>query len=677
MRKFVSEHRTSLAIGVLVFILIASILSVGIVAGQDKRDKEDYEKIINVYVPDGVLVYGADDSAPPLRFVDEDGAYKGVVIDYMSQLSLELGIEISTVPYKWSEALQALKEGETDLCDMFVNEERAKYFVFTEPIYTLRTIMAAMSTKDYQKSDIHHMRVATQEGDYANWYIETFYPEAELIYVHDVGEGLKLLIEGKTDGVIGDEPVVSYYAGKLGIADKLETIGTSLYEEPVCLALPKAKSELVPILNRAIKTINERGQLEKIQQKWFGISTPLISVKSNSKVVKLLLIMAAALLCAILAAQLNNRSLRKQVNKRTKELAARKNELQLIFDQMPEGVILVNEKGRIINGSYRLFGSQFDGRKLEEEGVTCSVLLRKFCGNLQCEGCSSETDSCMIAETLKGEKPVVRKVQVEHAVYEMRSVPASFSEESTIHPAVLLVVRDITLDEISSQKLLQSSKMIAIGQLAGGMAHQIRNPLGVIRTQSYIIRNRHREDTVLNKSLDYVDDSVKRAGEIIDNVMNFWRVSDDTQTEIPIRRLLESVVLLQEKDFTTAGIRVEIDCEETLRLVSGEEALKHILHNLVSNSVDAMPQGGRLQLRAYREENSVLFICSDTGCGISKKNQRHLFNPFFTTKEPGKGTGLGLFIVYSEVAKLGGNIEVKSREGKGTTFLIHIPQGQV
>ena len=94
MRKFVSEHRTSLTIGALVFILIASILSVGIMAGQDRRDKEDYEKIINTYVPDGILIYGADDSAPPLRFVDEDGAYKGVVVDYMGQLSLELGIEI-------------------------------------------------------------------------------------------------------------------------------------------------------------------------------------------------------------------------------------------------------------------------------------------------------------------------------------------------------------------------------------------------------------------------------------------------------------------------------------------------------------------------------------------------------------------------------------------------------
>ena len=665
-----------MAIGILVFILIAAILSVGIMAGQDRRDKEDYEKIINACVPDGVLVYGADDSAPPLRFVDADGVYKGVVIDYMSQLSLELGIEISTVPYKWDDALQSLKEGKADLCDMFVNEEREKYFVFTEPIYTLRTIMAAMSTNDYQRSDIHHMRVATQEGDYANWYMKTFYPEAELIFVHDVGEGLKLLIEEKADGVIGDEPVLSYYAGKLGISDKIETIGTSLYEEPVCLALPKAKSELVPILNSAIKTINERGQLEKIQQKWFGISTPLINAKSSSGTVKLLGIMAAALFCAILAAQLNNHSLRKQVNKRTRELAARKNELQLIFDQMPEGVILVDEKGKIINASYRFFGGQLDGKK-SEDGLHCSALLRNFCGNLQCRDCDDETGSCIIAKTMKESKPVVQKVQADHAVYEIRSVPASLSEESALHPAVLLMVRDITLDEVNSQKLLQSSKMIAIGQLAGGMAHQIRNPLGVIRTQSYIIRNSHREDSALSKSLDYVDDSVKRASEIIDNVMNFWRVSDDTQTEITIRRLLESVVLLQEKDFSTAGIRVDIDCEENLRLVSSEEALKHILHNLVANSVDAMPQGGSLYLQAYREDDFVVLRCSDTGCGISEKNRGHLFNPFFTTKETGKGTGLGLFIVYSEVEKLGGNIEVKSREGEGTTFLIHIPQGQV
>lgn len=661
--------------GVFLFFTVVAVLSM-LVSEYQNLQTDDYEEILAECAPDGVLVYGADDSAPPLRFVDEDGVYKGVVVDYVGQLSLELGIEISAVPYKWDDAIRSLKEGKTDLCDMFINEERSKHFVFTDPIYILRTVMVARARNEYVLEDIHSMRVATQKGDYANWYMETNFPDAELTYVHDVGEGLQLLMEGKVDGVIGDEPVVSYYAGGLGISDQIGTIGTSLYEEPVCLALPKEKARLVPVLNQAIQTINEKGQLEKIQQKWFGISTPLITTRSSSAAVNLLGIVAFAFACAILLVHLNNRSLRRQVNKRTRELEARKNELQLIFDQMPEGVILADAQGRLINGSYRFFGEKQPGKSLAE-GLPCSAFLQNFCGNPQCKGFCNDADSCIIADTLQKEKPVIKKVQMDNRIYEIRSIPASFSEESTHHHAVLLMVRDITVDEASSQKLLQSSKMIAIGQLAGGMAHQIRNPLGIIRTQSFIIRNSHRDDAALNKSLDYVDDSVKRASEIIDNVMNFWRVSDDTQTEIPVRQLLESVVLLQEKDFASSGIQVEIDCNPDLRLVSSQDALKHILHNLVANSVDAMEHGGRLTLRGRKDGTFVELSCEDTGCGISEKNRSNLFNPFFTTKEPGKGTGLGLFIVYSEVEKLGGTIEVTSREGKGTTFLIRIPQGQV
>ena len=82
-------------------------------------------------------------------------------------------------------------------------------------------------------------------------------------------------------------------------------------------------------------------------------------------------------------------------------------------------------------------------------------------------------------------------------------------------------------------------------------------------------------------------------------------------------------------------------------------------------------------MKAEKDGGFVALSVEDTGCGISEKNKNHLFNPFFTTKEPGKGTGLGLFIVYSEVEKLGGTIEVTSREGEGTTFLIRVPQGQV
>ena len=676
MKKLLLDSHIAEVIGLLLLSLLLVTIAIG-ANGLSGREAAEQERVLSIHVPDGVLVYGADDSAPPLRFVDEDGIYKGVVVDYMNQLSLELGIEISTVPYKWEHALEALKNEETDLCDMFSNPEREQHFVFSDPIYILRTVMVVEADRDCSLDDIHTMSVATQEGDYANWYMKEYYPTAKLKYVHDVGEGLKLLIRGEVDAVIGDEPVMLYYADQLDVEEQIATIETALYEEPVGLALPRSKAELVPVLNRAIKNINEKGQLEKIQQKWFGISTPLIAAEPNADLVKALVVAAIGLLFIILLAQVNNRSLKKQVNKRTEELEARKNELQLIFDQMPEGIVLVDEEGIIRNGSSHFFRQKIPAEQLYE-GIPCRDVMRGFCGNPSCQRFCGETEgTCIALETLRRNDTIIRKVQMENDIYEVRSVPTSFYEGDTPRQAILMIVRDITLDEANSQQLLQTSKMVAIGQLAAGMAHQIRNPLGIIRTQSFIIRNGRREDEKLQKSLNYIDDSVKRASEIIDNVMNFWRVSDDTQTEFSVRAQLESVVLLQEKEFSNAGITVDICCDPALRLCSSADALKHILHNLVSNAVDAMEGGGRLTLSAVRDGSRVELHCEDTGCGISEKNLQNLFNPFFTTKEPGKGTGLGLFIVYSEVEKVGGTIDVHSKEGEGTRFVIRIPDGQV
>ena len=672
------QRRFGLVVLSLCLVLMLYLVLLGC---EESREKE-YGTIIEACVPDGILIYGADDCAPPLRYVDEDGVYKGVTVDYMNQLSLELGVEISTVPYKWENAIEALKNSETDLCDMFVSKERAKYFVFTDPIYTLRTVMAVKRESNYTLEDIHTMRVATQEGDYANGYMMEHFPDAELVYVHDVGEGLTLLSQGEVDGVIGDEPVVSWFLQRQGITDEIATINTSLYEEPVVLALPKEKEALVPVLNDAIKQINQRGQLEKMQQKWFGISTPLINPTDRTMIWKVILVAAAVALTVALLGHLNNRSLKRQVVHRTRQLKARNDELELIFDQMPEGILLVDDGGRIINGNFKFFQSKI-GAAGHGEGKNCSMYLKKICQNPLCQGdCTAWTAGdgedgvhCIVAETLEADRALMRKVTIENEIYEVRSVPTFFSEENRSKRAVLVVIRDITMDEASSRQLLQSSKMIAVGQLAAGMAHQIRNPLGVIRNQSFIIRSQRKDDAKLLTSLDYIDDSVKRASETIDNVMNFWRVSDDRKAEVHVRALMESVVRLQEKSVSTCGIEVTLTCDEDLRVTVSEDALKHILHNLVSNSIDAMEHGGQLCLSASRKGGQVEICCEDSGCGISESNMQNLFNPFFTTKEPGKGTGLGLFIVYSEVEKIGGTIQVASRENEGTRFVIGIPDG--
>ncbi len=614
-------------------------------------DNEEYED----------LIYGADDSAPPLRFVDTDGIYKGVVVDYMNQISLELGIEIRCMPYKWEDALEALDKGETDFCDMFISPSRSEKYVFTDPIYILRTVIAVENGADYSLSDINHLRIATQKGDYANEYLKEHYPAAELVYVHDVGEGLSFLAESKVDAVIGDEPVLYYYADKKNLKDKIKMINTALYEEEVVIAMSKKNQDLVEPFNIAIKNMKSAGQLEKIQQKWFGISTPLIRTEDNTK--KLIYLLIALLVICLIAIfkQVETRFLKRVVKERTFELEENRNELNLIFNEMPEAVIITDSSLRIVNCNKvaeRLLGKS--ERLIGKKYCDC---LKAFCG-----GC----EKCPVSEVLSGSGEVMRKVQAEGKIYEIRV----FRIESPADKQMAMItIKNITEEEIQNKHLLQTSKMIAVGQLAAGMAHQIRNPLGIIRTHSYIIRQQTDSEQIL-KSLAYIDESVRRSGRIVDNVMNFWRISDIKGGRFSVKQLITGIVDLEMSGIKKKQIQMDISCDENLIFSTNQESLKHILINLIQNAADAVSGPlGKIFISARLDEADMLEIrCNDNGCGIKEEDMGNLFNPFFTTKDPGKGTGLGLYIVYSEVENLGGTIEVESKEGEGACFTVKLPE---
>jgi len=217
--------------------------------------------------------------------------------------------------------------------------------------------------------------------------------------------------------------------------------------------------------------------------------------------------------------------------------------------------------------------------------------------------------------------------------------------------------------------------MAAVEDFAdAGMAHQIKNPLGVIRTQSYLLRRGKGEDEYVTHSLDYIDDSVKRAASIIDNVMNFWRMSDDTIAEVKVKEFFESLKALNEGSFKRKKASLNISVKDDLVIRSYPESLKHIFHNLISNGLDALDEGGRVDITADDYPEGIIVKVKDNGCGIGEENLKNLYNPFFTTKEPGEGTGLGMFVIYSEVEKIGGTVEVSSEVGKGTEFRVMIPK---
>lgn len=614
------------------------------------------------------IIYAANENAPPLRFVDEmDNQYKGVVVDFVNQLSLELGIDIQTVPMKWEDALSALKEGRTQMCDMFINRERSQHYLFTDPMYNLRTVLLTRAEDNFGTEHINNMKIATESGDYANSYLIENYPDSQLIYTRNVKEGLELFLNGSVDAVIGDEPIITYL-----LIERNENLNPKysniiLYQQEVVFAVAKDKPELVQILNKAIHMLKSKGQLEKIQQKWFGISTPLIDTDNSSELIKTMVIsfvISAIVIVGIFALViLNNLSLQRLVKKRTMELENSRNELQVIFDGISDFMMVVDNDKRVLKIN-KSFNDYVLDNGLAVKDVTCNEYLSRFCG-----GCTG----CLIDDVYKQQKNIGKEVTVGHDVFEM-----NFQHLKDANDAVLITIKNITLDKINRNKMLQTNKMIAIGQLAAGLAHEIRNPLGIIRTQSYLLRINEKIDEAAHKSLDYIDVAVKRAGKIIDNILSFSRLSSKTEKLIDVNQLVERLIDMHNEAINKNRIDVNVESNIREQVHLNVESVEHIILNLVSNSIDAMNDGGILRIKTSVENNIFTIICEDNGSGIDEQNINSIFDPFFTTKELGKGTGLGLFIVYSEVEKLGGKIDVKSKIGEGTTFTINIPlEGEI
>jgi signal transduction histidine kinase len=225
----------------------------------------------------------------------------------------------------------------------------------------------------------------------------------------------------------------------------------------------------------------------------------------------------------------------------------------------------------------------------------------------------------------------------------------------------------------AENRMMQSSKMAAVGQLAAGIAHEIRTPLGIIRNATYLLKRESETDGRL-KQIESIEQSVSRANKTIDNLLNFSQISDNQLSHIPMRTFIENLWQINHKAWQTQGIEFELSCESMLSLKTYLESLKHVLLNLFSNAVDAMPEGGILSVVVEEDqlEGSLFISVRDSGVGMSQKTIEQLYDPFFTTKSSSKGTGLGLYIVYNEVQKMGGKIKAESQIGQGSCITIEL-----
>jgi len=231
----------------------------------------------------------------------------------------------------------------------------------------------------------------------------------------------------------------------------------------------------------------------------------------------------------------------------------------------------------------------------------------------------------------------------------------------------------------SQETMIQQEKMVGVGQLAAGIAHELNTPLGTIIGYAQMLREDLASQPSANGNLNDVDEIIGQAGrcrDLVKNLLNFSRRSTTEKTLSDINGIVGKIVSLVEHDFGMKNVRVRMELDSNLpRVRVNENEIAQVVLNLANNAVDSMPGGGDLTIRTFYEDESdrIRVEVDDTGFGISESDRTRVFEPFFTTKEVGKGTGLGLSICYKIVENHMGSMEFDSVIGRGTTFRVYIP----
>jgi two-component system NtrC family sensor kinase len=221
----------------------------------------------------------------------------------------------------------------------------------------------------------------------------------------------------------------------------------------------------------------------------------------------------------------------------------------------------------------------------------------------------------------------------------------------------------------------QAEKQASIGRLAAGVAHEINNPLTGVLTFAQLLRDSEGRSDDDRRSLDIIIRETTRVREIVRGLLNFARETPPTMRAIDVNEVVRASLDLvrRQSDFHKVTL-VEDYHPDRLVVWADRNQLTQVFLNLVVNAAQSMPQGGTLTVATReREASKVAIAVSDQGCGITKDNLQHIFDPFFSTKPIGSGTGLGLSVSHGIVTKHRGRIEVESHVGLGSTFTVVLP----
>jgi PAS domain S-box-containing protein len=633
------------------------------------------------------IIVGGELDYPPYSFIDDKENPTGFSTELTRAIAHTMGMDIEIKLGPWPDIRRSLEEGEIDIIQgMFYSEERAKTFDFSPPFSILSESIFARENSPAVHSidDLRGKELIVMRGEAMHDYVLKQGLTDRILLTETPDDALRLLASGKGDYALGAQMPGLYWIRELKLSN-ITTVGPPLEPFENCYVVQKGNAPLLSRFTEGLNIIKQTGEYRKITDKWLGVLEPnrmthqLVIKYAAAVVVPLILLLAVFVVWSWM--------LRVAVHKKTKELKAKSDELENYFTSSLDLLCIATTDGRFI----RL--------NPEWEAVLgyplCELEGRKFLDFVHPDDLES---------TLAAIEQLIAHQEIRSFENRYRAKDGSFRwiewrSTKPLDKTLYAAARDITSRKKAEEERLhieeqrkRTEKMESLAVMAGGVAHDLNNVLGVIIGYADLVLDSVDKKDPIRSRLEIIMKSSERAAHIVQDLLTLARRNVSSRDILNLNDVvndLEKSPELEKLISYNPSISIRTELDPNLLNISGSCVhLSKTIFNLVSNAAEAMPSGGQVTIRTANQyldvpvhgydeiqegEYAVLSV-SDRGEGILPNDMKRIFEPFYTKKVMGRsGTGLGLSVVWGTVQDHNGYINVQNEKDKGSVFTLYFP----
>lgn len=644
-----------------------------------------------------VIRLAPDPEFKPIEFFNDSGRYDGMGADYARIIGNKLGIHFEIIRCaNWTEVIEKAKKREIDVLNAVVRSpQREKYLIFPTPYLKIPSVIIVRKTvsEALTMEMLAGMRVVMVAGYGYVDLLHNRYPQIQVDLVEDLQTALRKVSFGMADAFVGDLATASYYIE----LDKITNLKLAGETEPANISGFGVRSDwpvLASILDKGVALI-EDGEKKAIFGKWIHLETaPGLTIEGLRR---LILAVILGLVFMIASFVVWSRTLNKQVRLRTQELQQEISERKVVEQALRESEKRFVDLAE--NSSDWIWEVDEDGVFMYSSPSVEDVMgytVEEITGQSGFDQLASygAEESSEQFRQFSSEKraftsyiTVNKRADGSDVVVESSGVP--IIDSKGVFRGYRGITRNITERTELEEQLRQSHKMEAIGTMAGGIAHDFNNILAAIIGYTELAKMDLPLTSKVHESLDEVLLAGKRARDLIKQILTFGRRSQETLQPMEVHPVVtEALNLMRASLPTTITIYREID-EECGYVLANPTNIHQIVVNLCTNASHAIPEEkGEIKVTLKRVSlqaedigsdheglvgDFVELSVADNGHGMSRETMERVFEPYFTTKEIDKGSGMGLAVVHGIVEDCGGHVKIDSEEGRGTVFRIYFP----